>query len=398
MRRLGIRMIVAMAMVFAPLAGITTVALSQPAAAAASKSPINIGDIASLTGPEASSIDQTTQVLEAWAKSVNAKGGLQGHPINLIIKDDGYNPTTSLSEVEGMVTGSHIVALVDNSDVDTTWYKYVEQNKVPVIGGQTEDGPDESTDFFDPGSTYKAFSAGEAYLAKLVHSKTTSDLYCAEVALCSEGNAALKAAFAKIGTKLVYTTAISFSAPSYAAQCLAAKQAGATSMTVGDATAVVTKVVQDCAAQGYTPVQLSADGTVGISWLSIPQFNGNVDAQPDVPFFVHNATTNPMYTALKKYYPQQLTNPNFGEIVVENWADAILLQDAIGAVKLSSTPTAAEVTNGMYALPQGTTLGGLTPPLHFHKGKITPNSCFYYMGIKSGKFIVLKTTAQPTCT
>jgi branched-chain amino acid transport system substrate-binding protein len=230
-----------------------------------------------------------------------------------------------------------------------------------------------------------------------VHSKATSDLYCAEVALCSEGNAALKAAFLKVGTNLVYTSAISFAAPSYAAECLAAKQAGATSMTVGDATQVVDKVVQDCAAQGYDPIQLSADGTVGISWLTIPQFNGNVDAQPDVPFFVHNAATDPMYAALRKYYPSQLTNPNFGEIVIENWADAILLQDAIGAVKLASTPTAAEVTAGMYALPQGTTLGGLTPPLHFHKGKITPNTCFYYMGIKNAKFIELKTTKQPTC-
>jgi branched-chain amino acid transport system substrate-binding protein len=389
-----VRTIVAMAVVVAPLTGL---ALSQPASAASAKAPINIGDIASLTGPEASSIDQTTQVLEAWVKTVNATGGIQGHKVNLIIKDDGYNPSTSLSEVEGMVTGSHVVAIVDNSDVDTAWYKYVEQNKVPVIGGQTEDGPDESTDFFDPGSTYKAFSAGEAYLAKLAHSKVTADLYCAEVALCSEGNAALKAAFTKVGTNLAYTTAISFSAPSYAAQCLAAKQAGATSMTVGDATSVVVKVVQDCASQGYDPVQLSADGTLGISWLSVPQFNGNVDAQPDIPFFVHNAATNPMYTALKKYYPQQLTNPNFGEIVVENWADAILMQDALGAVKLASTPTAGEMTAGMYALPQGTTLGGLTPPLHFHKGKTTPNTCFFYMGIKNAKFIELKNTAQPTC-
>jgi branched-chain amino acid transport system substrate-binding protein len=372
------------------------VALSQPAAAA-SKSPINIGDIGSLTGPEASSIDQTTEVLKAWAKSLNAKGGLQGHPINLIVKDDGYNPATSLSEVEGMVTASHIVALFDNSDVDTTWYKYVEQHKVPVIGGQTEDGPYENTDFFDPGSTYNDFTTGEAYLAKLVHSKFTADLYCAEVALCSESLGPLKAAFPHFGAKMVYTSAIGFAAPSYAAECIAAKQAGATSMTVGDATQVVNKVVQDCAAQGYTPIQISADGTVGISWLTIPQFNGNVDAQPDVPFFVHNAATNPMYAALKKYYPAQLTNPNFGEIVVENWADAILVQDAIGAVKLASTPTSAQVIAGMYALPQGTTLGGLTPPLHFHKGKTTSNSCFYYMGIKNGKFIVLKTTKQPTC-
>ena len=396
MRHLGVRMIVIAAMVAAPIAGLTSVALSQPAAAA-SRSPINIGDIGSLTGPEASSIDQTTEVLEAWAKTVNAKGGIQGHPINLIVKDDAYNPTTSLAQVEGMVTGSHIVALIDNSDVDTAWYKYVEQNKIPVIGGQTEDGPYENADFFDPGSTFNDFTIGEAYLAKLVHSKASADLYCAEVALCSQALGPLRANLPKFGSKLVYASAIGFAAPNYSAQCLAAKQAGATSMTVGDATQIVNKVVQNCAAQGYDPIQLSGDGTVGISWLSIPQFNGNVDAQPDVPFFVHNSATDPMYAALKKYYPSQLTNPNFGEIVVENWADAILLQDALGEVKLASTPTAAEVTTGMYNLPQGTTLGGLTPPLHFKKGKPTTNVCFFYMGIKNGKFIQLKNTAQPTC-
>jgi branched-chain amino acid transport system substrate-binding protein len=391
-------MIVAATMVVAPIVGVSGMALGQPAAAAGKGAPINIGDIASLTGPEASSIDQTTQVLEAWAKTVNAAGGLQGHPVDLIVKDDGYNPTTSLTEVKELVTVNHIVALVDNSDVDTSWYTYIEQNKVPVIGGQTEDGPYENADFFDPGSTFNDYTTGEAYMAKLVHSKATADLYCAEVALCSQTLSAIRTTLPKFGSKLVYTSAIGFAAPNYTAQCVAAKQAGATSMTVGDATQIVNKVVQNCAAQGYTPIQLSADGTVAISWLSIPQFNGNVDAQPDIPFFVHNAATNPMYTALRKYYPAQLTNPNFGEIVIENWADAILLQDAIGAVKLTAHPTPAQVTAGMYALPQGTTLGGLTPPLHFKKGKPTSNACFFYMGIKNGKFITLKNTAQPTCT
>jgi len=92
-----------------------------------------------------------------------------------------------------MVSNDHIVALVDNSDVDTAWYKYVEQQKVPVIGGQTEDGPYESADFFDPRSTFDVFTIGEAHLAKLVHSKASSDRYCAEVALCSQALAPLRA-------------------------------------------------------------------------------------------------------------------------------------------------------------------------------------------------------------
>ena len=43
---------------------------------------------------------------------------------------------------------------------------------------------------------------------------------------------------------------IGFAAPNYTAQCLAAKQAGATAMSVGDASSIVVKVAQDCATQG----------------------------------------------------------------------------------------------------------------------------------------------------
>src|SRR6185437_11023750 len=78
-----VRTIIAMAMVVGSLTGLAGVTLSQPAAASSGKAPINIGDIASLTGPEASSIDQTTEVLEAWVKTVSARGGIQGHKVNL---------------------------------------------------------------------------------------------------------------------------------------------------------------------------------------------------------------------------------------------------------------------------------------------------------------------------
>ena len=144
MKRL-VRMIVAVAMVVAPIAGVTSVALSQPAAAAKGhrsnrrhrKLDRPGGLLHRPDDPGAPGVGEDRQ----------RQGGLEGHPVNLIVKDDGYNPTTSLSQVEGMVTSDHIVALVDNSDVDTSWYTYIEQNKVPVIGGQTEDGPYENADF-----------------------------------------------------------------------------------------------------------------------------------------------------------------------------------------------------------------------------------------------------------
>jgi branched-chain amino acid transport system substrate-binding protein len=365
-------------------------------AGAATKAPIVIGDICSCTGPEASSVAQTTPTLQAWAKYVTAHGGIQGHPVQLIVKDDGYNPTNSLNDVETLVTTDHVVALFDNSDVDTSWTSYVEAHNVPVAGGAESDAGYTNPVFFVPGATYNYFTDADAYAAKKSGAKKFADVYCAEVAVCAQSSTDLKTSLPKFGLTLSYTAAISFSAPSYAAYCLAAKESGATAMTVGDATSVVNKVVSDCAAQGYTPTEISGDGTVAISWLTIPAFEGNIDVQPNLPFFVHDAATKPMYDALAKYAPGVTKTPNFGEIVLENWAAGVEVQTAGAAAHFGAHPTAAELDAGFYAMPKGTTLGGLSAPLSFKKGVKHNNSCFFLMGIKHKQFVSLN-DSKPVC-
>ena len=54
-----------------------------------------------------------------------------------------------------------------------------------------------------------------------------------------------------------------------------AVQAGAQAITVGDASEIVTKVAQDCAQQGYDPIELGAGGTVSSSWLTVPAMQKN---------------------------------------------------------------------------------------------------------------------------
>ncbi len=85
------------------------------------------------------------------------------------------------------------------------------------------------------------------------------------------------------------------------------------------------------------------------------------------------------------------TGPNFGEIVLQSWSDGALLQVAVGAAKATSAEpiTSALILKGLYGLPSGETLGGLAPPLHFVKGEPANNSCFFEMGIKDAKFVVL---------
>jgi branched-chain amino acid transport system substrate-binding protein len=371
-------------------AGLTLVtgAMGQPAGAASSKAPFVIGDLCSCTGPEASTISQTTNVVQAWASSVNAKGGIDGHKVQIIVKDDGYNPTTSLADAQAFVQQNHVIAIFDNSDEDTVWASYIKSQNVPVFGATEANAGYQNSDFFPPGGTFNYSDGAGAVAAHKAGIKTEAILYCVEVAICEQSSIEAQHLLPKLGMKLVYTAGIGFAAPNYSAQCLAAKQSGAQSMAVGDASAIVTKVAQNCETQGYDPIELSADGSVAIAWLGIPAMNGNIDVQADIPWFVHNAATKPMYDALATYAPGVTTGPNFGEVVVQAWAAGVLFQLAADAGNVSAKPTSAQILRGLYAL-KGTTIDGLVAPITYHKGKPASNPCFYEMGIKNKKFVEL---------
>jgi branched-chain amino acid transport system substrate-binding protein len=385
--------IVVLAAGFLAVAGALSIAVmpAAPAGAAAAASTVTIADLCSCTGPEASSISQTSATMQAWASWVNSHGGLAGHQVHLVILDDGYSAATALANAQTAINQDHAVAIFDNSDEDPSFASVFKAANVPVLGGQETESGWQNSDFFPAGATFNYTNAVGAIIAKDAGVKKFAALYCVEVNICAQSVQQGEQIAPHYGIKYVYTAGIGFAAPNYTAQCLAAKESGATAMTVGDASQIVEHVVQDCAAQDYTPRQLSSDGTVAAAWLTIPAFNGNIDSQSDFLWFVHNSATATMYKALDKYAPQVPSGPNFGEIVLQSWSDGALLQAAVQAAKAtSSTPiTSALILQGLYGLPSGETLGALSPPLHFVKGQPANNSCYFEMGIKDAKFVVL---------
>jgi branched-chain amino acid transport system substrate-binding protein len=379
------------ALATAALAVASVAIMPAAASAASSSSTVTIADLCSCTGPEASSISQTSATMQAWASWVNGHGGLAGHQVHLIILDDGYSAAKALTNAETAVNQDHAVALFDNSDEDPSFASTVQSAHVPVLGGQETDSGYKNPDFFPAGATFNYTNSVGAIVAKEAGVKKMSALYCVEVAICAESVHQGEQVAAHYGITYTYTSSIGFAAPNYTAQCLAAKQSGATAMTVGDASSVVEHVVSDCATQGYTPRQLSSDGTVAAAWLTIPAFNGNIDTQSDNLWFLHNSATSTMYAALDKYAPAVPSGPNFGEIVLQSWSDGALMEAAAKAAGVSSAAplTSADILKGLYGLPTSETLGGLSPTLHFVKGQPANNSCFFEMGIKNGKFVAL---------
>jgi branched-chain amino acid transport system substrate-binding protein len=78
-------------------------ALAGLAHGAVAADPIKIGMPVALSGPTAGIGAQMRRGCEFWAKQVNAKGGLLGRPVELVIEDTAGNPATAVRKAQEMV-------------------------------------------------------------------------------------------------------------------------------------------------------------------------------------------------------------------------------------------------------------------------------------------------------
>jgi len=310
------------------------------------------------------------------------------------VENDSENPAVSVTAVHSLIQQDHVAAIVDDTNVDVAWASYVKQMKVPVVGlGLSSTPMYTNSDFFPEGQTQDVTNTAMVLAAKKGGAKKFSLLYCAEVAACADTGTILAKVAAQVGVPLVYKTAISFDAPNYDAQCLAAKQAGADSMWVADGVAQVESAASDCVAQGYKPLQVIDDGSVVGGMLTAPGTTNFISLQPILPFSVKSTPAQKeMYKALAKYDPAGLQPANLGEEVESAWTSATEVK---AAIELSGKATAAGVTAGLYKM-KGDTLNGLTSPLTFKKGVGHTIHCWFYLRDSNGKFTT-PYGIKPTC-
>lgn len=363
-------------------------------------SAIPIGFVCSCTGPDASSNAVAPTGMQAWADSVNASGGINGHSINLIVKDDQENPATSVSEVHKLIQQDHVVALVTVSDVDETWANYAEAQHVPVLEANGSDSMTLTDPLMFPASqTIDSLPISVALAAKKVGATKLGLFYCIETAVCAQLVSPERTEAKSVGIDLAYTAGIAASSPNYTAQCLAAKQAGVEAVYVADAATVALSVASSCAQQGYSPHFIAVDGAVSHSFATSPGWdNGMISIQPDIPFSVKDTPgTEAMFSAFSKYEPSLLTNSLFNELAVGGWVDGLLFAAAAqaGGVGVNGPATSAELINGLYDL-HATTLGGMSPPLTFNRGKPNSVDCWYWMATTNKQFTT-PYGVSPTC-
>ncbi|HWF16306.1 MAG TPA: ABC transporter substrate-binding protein [Acidimicrobiales bacterium] len=332
------------------------------------------------------------QTIGVWQAYVNAHGGLNGHPVHVYIEDDGADPSTSVSDVEQEVTQDHVIAFVGNLMPLTAQasVSYLQQQNIPVIGGDASSNvwwqspvlfPQGGSDLCCPQTDFTIKAAAARGFTKM------AVLYCVEDPTCAQGAKPLiqSGGGQAEGVDTVYSSSISITQPDFTAQCLDAKQAGATFVYfAGDGDSLY-RMANNCAAQGYNPLFVGDSIAITANLATNPHLNGLLAGQTDFPWVDSYTPAQATYQQAVKTYDPGLAG---SATTSAEWTAGML---AVAASKdLTATPTSAEFLQGLWSI-KNNNLGGLAPPLTFNQNApATPSPCYFLMSIQNGQFVDLQ--------
>lgn len=362
--------------------------------AGASGSPINIGVLGAFSGPLAAAAVPTRDGVLAWVNTVNASGGINGHPVKAYVEDDKGDPATSTQALRTLVETDHVVALVGPyaNNTEGVWASYLQSHGVPVVGGsQATDIWTTSPMYYGVGNGVDIRSIAMAYGPTQDGASKAFGMYCVEVANCKTALAQVQSYASKVGVEWKGSVAVSVTSANYASVCLQAKNSGATAMPVFLPPSDFDRVVQACHQQGFDPIYAANAGALTSTSLTTSFLQGHLFAYLNA-FPLDIPAASDYLKAMAKYSPKVDLNANTGQI---GWTAGALFGTALKNISPSTTVTSTDVVNGLNSI-TADDLGGLLPqPITFKKGE--PHaalSCIFTAHLKDDK---LATDPKPLC-
>jgi branched-chain amino acid transport system substrate-binding protein len=382
-------------------------AASPPAASApgssATGTPIVIGSVGTYTEGTGGFTDPGQPAIEAWASWVNAHGGINGHPVKLIVEDNKGDQAQAVSMVKQLVQQDHVIAFVSNQDgsLNAGYASYLDQQKIPVLGGSvfTLDPWVSDPMFYPEGLTAIQDMSSLAISAKQLGITTVGSLACSEAAQCAAANTLAKAVFGGAGISDVYGGLVSSTATDYTASCLAAEQKGVKGLILLVPTASEGQVIAgDCQRQNYSPSYIIPGEAIGAGYLQSAAFNNAFTSAPTLPWFSTAPAMADFNAAMKQYAPSvNLSSPSVQEplTATDAWVSGLMFAEAVKLSGATGMPTSADILTGLAKF-KNETLGGMAAGLTYTNPKNKTEGCYFTIQIKSQKF-TLPNGATPTC-
>ncbi|OAH13063.1 ABC transporter substrate-binding protein [Streptomyces jeddahensis] len=361
-------------------------------------STIVIGSVGTYSGPGGVAFAQGPRALQAWAAAVNAKGGIDGRRVQVIVMDDGADAAKGRSQVQELVEERKAVAIVASFTTTHTlaaWKSYVEKKKVPVVGGDcsTTLWSNSPMMFSQCPASATAMDGLVNIGAKYGKGKKIGGLICTESDACSHaGNHVFGdgRAAERFGLDPVYQAKISLTQPDYTAECIQARNAGVELLMVTGDPNTVARVASSCRRQNFTPQFLQPGATVAADTAAKPGLSDALASMPVFPFAgASSSAISEFDAAWKKYGGGRAAGP----AAAQGWASAKVFEKAArGADDISR----AGLVKELYTF-RGERFGGLTVPLGYVAGKGTTDSkCTFFMRGSGGKWTA-PSSGKPVC-
>jgi branched-chain amino acid transport system substrate-binding protein len=344
--------------------------------------PIRIAAIGTLGGPGGATFAPGLQTIKLWARWTNDHGGINGHPVEVNLVDDGLDPARFLAAVRDQVENKGVIAIMTFSIHDAVAKSYLEQKRVPVVGGASLYR--ESPMWFN---SYDTGAGGPAQfwltIADLTPARKLALVQAAELPAQS-----FDTADGIGGFHIVYSNRASIALPDYTQQCIDMRTAGADILFPVLDSASTQRLVRSCSRQGYHPMIVGTGGTVTNSLAKSPDFDRSAGAFQAFPWTgVSSPASDEFHAAFDRYQP----NVDFSGYNTLGWAGAKMFQlAATRAIAANATPSAALVLQGLWTFKEET-VGGLLAPRTFKKdqrGVRVP--CSFVMQIQNGKWTAPK--------
>jgi ABC-type branched-subunit amino acid transport system substrate-binding protein len=382
--------------------GAVGVASSSPSEA--SGSPITIGLICSCTGPAGPEYRGTQGALMARIDRQNAKGGVNGHKIQVIFADDATSPAQDPTAVQNVISKG-VIGIVAVSAVFFSGAKFANQAHLPVTGASS-DGPEWGTQPYtnmfasDTGSIdpkYPVNTQIGKFLTTHGGSVVGSYGYGISPSSSRSAIATVRSVVHAGGKQGVLDISVPFGSVAFGPEALAAKAAHITGLYAGmvDSSnfAMATSMKQAGVnlkavvfPTGYEPSAPSSP-----AW---PEMQGDYFDTEFRPFSAPNAATKAMQVALEKYDHFSKTRfPTLNEY--EAWVGADLMIQGLQAA--GKNPTPAAVIKDLRRVKSYNGNGLLPVPLNYSTnfGHDTSPACGWFL--RAGKTGFSLVSNKPFC-
>lgn len=108
-----------------------------------------IGVSIGLTGVQAAAAQRQIKAIELAVEQINAHGGVNGHPLQLIVEDDQTKPDISVTKVAKLIDQDHVLAIVGGNSGDTAMAigAIVEKKQVALLSATGFNNTDAQRNF-----------------------------------------------------------------------------------------------------------------------------------------------------------------------------------------------------------------------------------------------------------